>query len=79
MPRRPRKLPRDPNARSFEIILLATEQSELPPESPKNPHAVALGKLGGAKGGKARTAGMGKKARAASARKAARARWKARP
>lgn len=41
----------------------------------KNPHAVALGKLGGSKGGKARAAGLSGAARKHSAKKAARARW----
>lgn len=75
MPKRPRKLPRDPNARAFEIVRLATGEAVLPEEPAKNPHAVALGKMGGAKGGKARAANMTKKARTASAKKAARARW----
>ena len=41
----------------------------------KNPHAVALGKMGGAKGGKARAAKLTAEERSASARKAALARW----
>jgi hypothetical protein len=41
----------------------------------KNPAAVALGKLGGAKGGKARAAALSPKKRSAIAKKAARARW----
>jgi hypothetical protein len=42
----------------------------------KNPHAVALSKLGAAKGGKARAAKLTDKRRAEIARKAAAARWK---
>jgi hypothetical protein len=42
----------------------------------KNPHAVALGKLGGAKGGKARATKLSRDERASVARKAAKARWK---
>ena len=45
-----------------------------PPE--KNAAAVALGRLGGLVGGKARAAALSKKRRAAIAKKAARARWK---
>jgi hypothetical protein len=45
----------------------------------KNPHAVALSKLGAAKGGKARTAGMTPEERKELARKAARARWNRKP
>ena len=41
----------------------------------KNPHAVALGKMGGAKGGKNRAAKLTAEERSASARKAALARW----
>lgn len=76
MPKRPRKLPRDPNARAFEIVQLATGQRSVPKEPEKNPHAVALGKMGGEKGGKARAANMSKRERIASAKKAAVARWK---
>lgn len=41
----------------------------------KNPAAVALGKLGGAKGGKARAKALTKAQRVAIAEKAAKARW----
>jgi hypothetical protein len=41
----------------------------------KNPHAVALGKIGGSKGGKRRAAKLTAQERSASARKAALARW----
>lgn len=77
MRKRPRKLPRDPNARAFEIVRVATgEATAAPdPDTGKNPAAVALGRLGGQKGGKARAAAMTKKQRSASARRAARARW----
>ena len=42
----------------------------------KNPAAVALGKLGGAKGGKARAESLSASRRKAIAKKAAAARWK---
>jgi len=48
---------------------------EEPPADGKNPHAVAMGKLGGKKGGKARAAALTKKQRSAIAKKAAAARW----
>lgn len=78
MPTRSRKLPADPNRRAFDIVQIAT--GEAPPDlkkdgTPKNPAAVALGKLGGAKGGKARAAALSKKERSAAAKKAAAARW----
>ena len=46
------------------------------PNAGKNPAAVALGKLGGAKGGAARPAALSPRKRRAIAKKAARARWK---
>jgi hypothetical protein len=44
----------------------------------KNPAAVALGKLGGAKGGRARADALTPEKRKAIAKKAAAARWRAR-
>ncbi len=41
----------------------------------KNPHAQALGRLGGLKGGKARAAKLTPEERSELARKAVRARW----
>lgn len=43
----------------------------------KNPAAVALGRLGGLKGGKARAKSLSATKRSEIAKKAARARWKA--
>jgi len=75
MPRRPRR-PRDPNELAFQVFKEAIgEAPPCEPEPEKNPAAVALGKLGGAKGGKARAANMTPEQRAESARKAAAARW----
>jgi hypothetical protein len=45
------------------------------PGAGKNPAAVALGKLGGAKGGKARASKLSPARRKAIAKKAATARW----
>jgi hypothetical protein len=45
------------------------------PNEGKNPHAVALGRLGGKKGGKARAERLSQHKRTAIAKKAARARW----
>jgi hypothetical protein len=75
MPKRPRRS-RDPNELAFQGFQEAIGEAP-PPESEreKNPAAVALGKLGGAKGGAARAAKMTPEERAESARKAARARW----
>ena len=46
-----------------------------PEDSSKNPNAVALGRLGGKKGGKARAEKLTAEQRSEIARKAARARW----
>jgi hypothetical protein len=48
--------------------------SETPPTA-KNPHAVALGKLGGAKGGRAAAAKMTPEQRSERAKRASKARW----
>lgn len=55
---------------------MAQPQGEAPKK--KNPAAVALGRKGGLKGGKARAAKLTKEQRIASAKKAAQARWKKR-
>lgn len=46
-------------------------------EPTKNPAAVALGRMGGLKGGKARAAKLSPAKRKAIAKKAAKARWNA--
>lgn len=47
-----------------------------PPAREKNPHAVALGKLGGPKGGKARAEKLSARKRKQIAKRAAAVRWK---
>ncbi len=72
------KRPRDPNQLAYQIMLESTGQipkAEPPKERPKNPNAVALGRLGGLKGGAARAAALAPKKRSHIAAKAARARW----
>jgi hypothetical protein len=49
-----------------------------PAGADKNPHAAALGRLGGLKGGKARADRLSERRRREIARKAAQARWKKR-
>lgn len=49
--------------------------SPLPPKPKKNPAAVALGKLGGAKGGRARAEKLSAAKKKRIAKKAAMARW----
>lgn len=54
----------------------AEPEGEAPPEREKNPAAVALGRLGGQKGGKARAASLTPEQRKEIAKKAAKARWR---
>jgi hypothetical protein len=73
------KRPRDINQLAKMIVDISTGNA--PPESEqpaKNPAAVALGKLGGAKGGKARAKALSPAKRTAIAKKAAKLRWAAR-
>jgi hypothetical protein len=75
-PEKPPRRPCDINQLAFTIIAEATGTAVPPkPEREKNPAAVALGKLGAAKGGQARAAKLTPEERSAVARKAARARW----
>ena len=72
------KRPRDLNELASTIVKAATEgepADEAPADDGKNPHAVALGRLGGQKGGKARADKLTKEQRSEIARRAARARW----
>lgn len=68
------KLPADPNKKAKAILDLITGETPVR-EDGKNAAAVALGKLGGLKGGKARAASLSPKKRSEIAKKAAKARW----
>jgi hypothetical protein len=72
------KRPRDPNQLGKLIVDLATGQATDPEPEPdtRNPAAVALGKLGGARGGKARAEKLSKNRRIAIAKAAALKRWR---
>jgi len=72
MPKRSSK-PRDVNSLAARIVQEATSE---PADDGKNPAAVALGRLGGQKGGKARAAKLTSAERSEIAKKAANARWK---
>lgn len=75
MPDRSRK-PRDLNEMAAAIVESATSEEPRPdPDEGKNPAAVALGRLGGQKGGKARAAKLTPEERSAVAKRAAQARW----
>lgn len=75
----------DVNVTAFEIVQAATSE---PAEEPtkkkkaqreKNPAAVALGRLGGLKGGKARAKKLSPRKRTLIAKKAALSRWGTKP
>ncbi len=77
MPERTRKKrPADANRLAFDIVRESVGEAPPEPKSEKDPAAVALGRKGGLKGGKARAAKMTAEERRESARKAAKARWK---
>jgi len=65
----------DLNVQAFSRVQQATGEVERPVEKEKNPAAVALGRLGGLKGGKARAEKLTAKKRSEIAQKAAQKRW----
>jgi hypothetical protein len=70
------RMPRDPNQLAKMIVDMATGSAPAEPTGPaKNPAAVALGKLGGAKGGAARAKALSPAKRKAIAKRAAQKRW----
>lgn len=73
--------PRDANQLAKSIVDEATGEAPLekPADEKKNPAAVALGRLGGLKGGKARAEKLTAKKRTEIAKKAAKARWEKSP
>jgi hypothetical protein len=66
------------SSKKAPLELPPTAETAPPPAEEKNPAAVALGRLGGAKGGKARAAKLTAEQRREIAKKAARARWEKR-
>ncbi len=85
MPKRsskPRGAQFDPIKIAERVLAEATgEKPKTPatPETTKNPAAVALGRLGGLKGGKARAEKLSPAKRKAIAKKAAAKRWESKP
>ena len=77
MPDRSRKRPRDVSQLGKLIVEMATggPESAATTKDIKNPAAVALGRLGGLKGGNARAKKLSKRRRSEIARKAATKRW----
>jgi hypothetical protein len=77
MPKRSRKPSPDPIRAAFDTLQHIIEKTERQQkaEAAKNPAAVALGRLGGLKGGHARAKVLSGKRRREIALKAAQARW----
>lgn len=80
MPKRSRILERDENEAAYDAVqrVIALTEGAVEREE-KNPAAVALGRKGGLKGGRARAARLTSEERTASARAAATARWARKP
>jgi hypothetical protein len=85
MPKRSSKRQKDTQELARHVLdaIVPDAEEETPPEKPgddapaeKNPAAVALGRLGGKKGGPARAAKLTDEQKSAIARKAALARWR---
>ncbi len=72
------RMPRDINVLAHKTLQIAIGEDVEPPkpDDGKDPAAVALGRKGGLKGGKARWKGVSKAKRSEIARKAAKARWR---
>ena len=68
--------PEDTNEIAFRVLQLAIGEAQPVTEPKKNPAAVALGRLGGKKGGAARAAKLTPEQRREIAQIAANARWK---
>jgi len=75
MPTRSGKRPADLNRLAASLVEDATDEKPEPVEPEKDPAAVALGRRGGLKGGKARAEKMTGEQRREAAQRAARARW----
>jgi hypothetical protein len=80
MPKRSRKK-EDANEIAFRVVQESVRERATKEPAPrkstkKDPAAVALGRKGGLKGGKARAATLTQQQRSESARQAALARWK---
>jgi len=72
----PKRSSTDLNQTAFRIMQQSTGQAAPTPAPAKNPAAVALGRLGGLKGGVARAEALTAKRRKEIAMKAAKSRWK---
>jgi len=81
MPKRSsKKKPRDVNQIAKRVVdIVSGEEPNVKPDDAadegKNPHAVALGRMGGLKGGKARASKLSAERRRQIAKRAASKRW----
>jgi len=75
MPKRSRKPPSDPILAAKSILEQITGEADRVEPAEKDPAAVALGRRGGLKGGRARAEALTPEQRKESAKKAAEARW----
>jgi hypothetical protein len=76
MPERSRKRPVDLNRLAASIVADSTDEDQPDePEDTRDPAAVALGRKGGLKGGRARADKLTAEQRSETARKAAATRW----
>ena len=81
MDKKRKKKDHDFSVNAFRVVQEATGQSQETEKEDtelvegKNPHAVALGRLGGLKGGKARANKMTPEQKSEIAKKGANARW----
>jgi hypothetical protein len=76
----PKRSSKDVNQIAADVLRAALGEPEpTTPKGKKNPAAVALGRMGGLKGGKARAASLSPAKRAQIAKKAAAARWSKKP
>jgi hypothetical protein len=66
---------RDVNVTAFNVVQKATAETQETPAPEKNPAAVALGRMGGLKGGRARAEKLTSEKRREIAQKAAASRW----
>jgi hypothetical protein len=76
MPKRSSKRPSDVNRLAASIVRDTVKDSLPPDQECKDPAAVALGRKGGLKGGKARAEKLSANKRSQIAKKAALARWR---
>lgn len=72
---KPKRKGGDLNVTAFNTLNQFLDRNDPELKAEKNPAAVALGRLGGLKGGKARAAALSKNERSDIAKSAARARW----